>query len=168
MKCVIKFQLITFNIFILPFLSFQSACRPKYRKESKRASNESRCSLMPVKKRHFTVPCVLLVACQSKRSRHCSGPKNGRCILALKPLRRKKTEKRACHFPLMAHWLGPSVTSHGITTKRLCQRDDCGMCVASAARHRSSLAQGSEGEAASPNQRAVTTEGLYEYLQRKQ
>lgn len=82
-------------------------------------------------------------------------------------LRKEDTEKRACHFPLMAHSLGPSVTSHGITAKRHCQRDDCGMCVASVTRHRSSLAQGSEGEVDSPNQTTVTTEGVYEHPQHR-
>lgn len=82
-------------------------------------------------------------------------------------LRKTNTEKRACHFPLMAHSLGPSVTSHGIITKWLCQRDDCGMCVASATRHRSPLAQGSEGDVDSRNQTTVTTEGVYEHLQHR-
>lgn len=162
---VFKFQLMTFNTCTLAWLSFQSAHNeqiPKWKQACKKwvavwcPSNEgpSWC--------HFKHSFWILVACQSKRSRHCPGPKNGLCILALKPLRKKNTEKRACHFPLMAHSLGPSVTSHGITTERLCQRDDCGMCAASVTGHRSSLAQERGGE-----HQSKTTEGVYEHVQHK-
>lgn len=49
-------------------------------------------------------------------------------------------------FPINGALTWLSVTSHCITTKLLCQRDERGMCVASVAWHRSSLARGGKGK----------------------